>query len=51
MEKFHGFDQDVVKLKCKDKTLQNVNEFKLLGITIDKNLSWKKHINNTTKNC
>ena len=50
MEKLHGFGQDVIELKCKDKTLQNVNEFKFLGITIDKNLNWKKHINNTTKN-
>ena len=51
MEKLHGFEQDVVKLKCMDKTLENVNEFKLLVITIDKNLHWKKHIYNTTKNC
>ena len=51
MEKLHGFEQDVVELKCKDKTLENVSEFKLLGITIDKNLNWKKHINNVTKSC
>ena len=51
MKKLHGFEQDVVELKCKEKTLENVNEFKLLGITIDKNLNWKKHIKNTTKNC
>ena len=51
MEKLHGFEQDEVELKCKDKTQENVNKFKLLGITIDKNLHWKKHINNTTKNC
>ena len=43
MEKLHGFGQDVVELKCKDKTLENVNEFKFLGITIEKNLNWKKH--------
>ena len=48
MEKVHGFEQDVVELICKDK---NVNEFKLLGITLDKNFNWKKHINNTTKIC
>ena len=51
MEKLHGFEQDLVELKCKDKTLGNVSEFKLLGITIDKNLNWKKHINNTTEIC
>ena len=51
MEKLHGFDQNVVEFKCKDKTLDNVNEFKLLGMTIDKNLNWKKHINNTKKSC
>ena len=51
MEKLHGFEQDVVELKCKDKTLENVKEFKLLDITIDKTLNWKKHINDTTKNC
>ena len=51
MEKSHFFEQDVVELKCKDKTPENVNEFKLLGITINKNLNWKKHINNTKKNC
>ena len=50
MEKFHGFGQVVVELECKDKTLENVYEFKLLQITTDKNLNWKKHINNTTKN-
>ena len=51
MEKLHGLEQDVVKLKWKDKTLQNVHKFKLLAITIGKNLNWKKQINNTTKNC
>ena len=51
MEQLHGFEQEVVGLKCKDKILKNVNEFKLLGITVDKNLNWEKHINNTTKNC
>ena len=35
-EKLHGFEQNVVELKSKDNTLENVNEFKLLGITIDK---------------
>ena len=39
MEKMHGLKQDVVKLKCKYKTLENVDGFKLLGITKDKNLS------------
>ena len=43
MEKFHGFGQVVVELECKDKTLENVYEFKLLQITTDKNLNWKKH--------
>ena len=28
----------------KDKTLENVNEFKFLRIAINKNLNWKKHI-------
>ena len=53
MEKFHVFEQNVVELKCKDKTLENVivNEFKLLEIITEKNLNWKKHINNKTKNC
>ena len=44
-------EQNVAEVKCKDKTPDNVNEFKLLGITIDKNLNWKKHINYTAKNC
>ena len=43
MEKFHGFELDAVELKCEGKTLENVNKFKLLGKTIDKNLNWKKH--------
>ena len=47
IEKLHDFDQDVVKRNWEE----NVNEFKLLGIAMDKNLSRKKHINNTTKNC
>ena len=51
MEKLHGLKHDIVKLKCKGKTLENVSEFRLLRKTIDKNLNWKKHINNTTKNC
>ena len=42
MEKFHGFEQDVVELKCKDKTMEILNEFELFGITIDKNLNGKK---------
>ena len=32
MEKLHDFEQNVVGYKCKDKILENVNEFKLLGI-------------------
>ena len=51
MEKLHGFEQDVAELKCNNKTLESVNEFKLLGITIDKNLNWKKHLSNARKNC
>ena len=35
MERLHGFEQYVVELECKDKTLENVNEFKLLTIAID----------------
>ena len=42
MEKLLGFELDVVQLKSEDKTLENVNEFKLLRIIIDKNLNWKK---------
>ena len=29
MEKLHGFEQNIVELKWKDKTLENLNEFKL----------------------
>ena len=47
IEKLHDFDQDVVKRNWQE----NVNEFKLLRIAMDKNLSRKKHINSTTKNC
>ena len=43
IQKLRGFEQDVVEFKCKDKTLENVNEFKFLRITKDKNLNWKKH--------
>ena len=42
MEKLLGFESDIVQLKSEDKTLENVNEFKLLRIIIDKNLNWKK---------
>ena len=41
LEKFRDFEQDVVKLK--DKTLENVNEFKLLGITREKSQLEKVH--------
>lgn len=51
MEKLHGFEQDAVELKCNDKTLENPNEFKLLGITVDKSSNRKEHLNNTTENC
>ena len=42
MEKLLGFEPDIVQLKSEDETLENVNEFKLLRIIIDKNLNWKK---------
>ena len=42
MEKLLGFEPDIVQLKSEDKTLENVNEFKLLRTIIDKNLNWKK---------
>ena len=42
MEKLHSFEQDVIELKYKGKNLENVNEFKPLWITIDKNLNCKK---------
>ena len=48
MEKLHGFEQGAIELKCKDKTPK---EFRLHGITIDKNLNCKKRINDTRKNC
>ena len=51
VEKLHVFEQDAVELKCNDKTLENPNEFKLLGITVDKNSNRKEHLNNTTENC
>ena len=34
IEKMHGFEEDVVQLKCKNETLENVQEFKLFEITI-----------------
>ena len=43
METFHGFELDVAELKCKDKTMEILNEFELLGIAIDKNLNGKKY--------
>ena len=49
IEMLHGFEQEVVKFKYKDKILEDVSELKLLGLTIDKNVNSKKHINNTTK--
>ena len=51
IENVPGFEQEPVEFKYKDKILENVSEFRLLGITIDKNLNWKKRINNTTKPC
>ena len=40
IEKLHGFEQDVVELnKCKDKTLENVNEFKFSRGNNKQNLS------------
>ena len=51
IENVPGFEQEPVEFKYKDKILENVSEFRLLGITIDKNLNWKKRINNMTKPC
>ena len=43
MYKLHGFEQDVVELKWKNKTLENAKEFKRPGITILK-ISIRKNI-------
>ena len=41
LEKLHGFEQNLAKLK--DKTLENVSEVKLLGITREKSHPEKAH--------
>ncbi len=44
---FHTFRKKVnnVKIKMNNTTINRVNEFNFLGLTIDENLTWKNHIN------
>ena len=49
IEKLHGFEQNIVELKWKDKGKSK--RIQAFWIAIDKNRKWKKHVNNTTKNC
>ena len=37
------------KIMLQNKTISEVSEHKVLGVTIDNNLSWAKHISNTSK--
>ena len=40
---------NLTNIEFNGTTLENVDEYKLLGITIDKNLSWKPHIDSLHK--
>ncbi len=39
----------VINVNVNDTLLENVNAEKLLGVMIDKHLSWKDHIHKTAK--
>ena len=38
------------EIQCMEKQLELVNEWKLLGVTIDQHLDWKSYINKLPKN-
>lgn len=40
-----------LEIKCIEKELDLVNEWKLVGITIDQHLEGKSHINKIIKEC
>lgn len=49
---FHTSQRRKVQLpniKIADQNIQIVDEFSFLGVTVDKNLNWKSHINQTCK--
>ena len=47
----HQPKDEQVKICCNHITLERVSEWKLLGVTIDENLTLNKHVSLLLKNC
>ena len=41
----HNLDHKVTNIRCEDKHLEQMSQFKLLGTKIDNNFDWDKQIN------
>ncbi len=48
-QKETNLDCTHIKITCQNKELENLNSQKLMGVIVDKNLTWKFHIDKTAK--
>jgi len=48
---FHKTKKIRCQIEIGETAIQSKNEIKALGVTLDLNLTWESHINQTTKNC
>ena len=46
-----NLDDKVINIRCEDKHLKQVSQFKLLGTKIDANLGLDSHINKIIREC
>ena len=51
MSKRHQLNEEKINVNCNDVTLERVQEWKLLGITLDEHFQFHKHISKLLKDC
>ena len=44
-------ETQILTLKIDNKNIAQVDEFNFLGLTLDANLTWKKHVNKIANKC
>ena len=51
MSRAHDLDDSTPPLSLKNKTVDKVERFKLLGTLLREDLKWTEHVNNVTSSC
>ena len=51
MSRVHDLGDYIPPLSLKNKTVDRVDRFKLLGTLLSEDLKWTEHVNNVTSSC